>query len=441
MNQQGFMKENPHVRVVGDTVIASGPGRRHRAFPTAVRLPDGDILVGYREGSDHHLTLDGVFCLKRSTDNGETWSCAVTHTAVPGWDVCANIGQYPDGVMPPDEPFLHVLIRRYSWNVHPSEGQNLREAISFWSMSEDFGKNWRPQVPLYENTAAEVETDRGPMRFWGLTPHSYSSTLHRLPDGRVMGLFAGRTNLTPYRSEKGSKPSDYALAGFSDDNMRTWTYRVIADCEDGIGLTEAESVRLSNGRFVAIYGNNLGSDFFFFETHSDDEGESWSAKRRLGFRGDCPSMIQLSSGAILAVIRHYYPERTQCGVGFLVSTDGGESWGTIGDLDLTSSGDQGYPDLVKLADGRILCVYYTAPESQPISKELEEELLAAEPCHTLYADNPGVRPRAFGELQSEIRGVFLEEVSSPVRSHPVKELGRAATRSGHRGEPIEKPEL
>ena len=38
---------NPYVQAVDEVVIAQGPPRRHRALPTGVGLPNGDLLVGY----------------------------------------------------------------------------------------------------------------------------------------------------------------------------------------------------------------------------------------------------------------------------------------------------------------------------------------------------------------------------------------------------------
>ncbi len=191
------------------------------------------------------------------------------------------------------------------------------------------------------------------------------------------------------------------------DNLRTWTYQVIADSSEGIGFSEADLVRLDSGRFVAIYGNNAGSPWFF-ETHSDDEGQSWSAMCQLSFRGDSPSMIRLTGNRILAAIRHM-PEAGKLGIGLVASPDGGQSWQNLGNAVDQSMWDMAYPDLVRLADGRILCVYYTASEEQPIAEKLAEELAAREPMATILEGS--IRPAAFGEIQSEIRALILEEIS------------------------------
>lgn len=129
------VNDNPYIRAVDDVVVCDSPGRRHRAFPTAVRLPNDDVVVGYRVGSDHHMTLDGAFYITRSEDTGRTWSTPIVHTAIPGWDVCANIAQYPDGIMPGDEPLLHALLRQYRWVPEPGPEEGYRKAISFWSLS------------------------------------------------------------------------------------------------------------------------------------------------------------------------------------------------------------------------------------------------------------------------------------------------------------------
>ena len=136
-------------------------GGPNRAFPTGVRLPNGDVLVGYRDGSDHHMTHDGAFYITRSSDNGKHWTPPKVLAAYPGWDVCAVMGQYPDGVMPDDEPFLWARLMMYRWLPHPDEDQDYRTYQTFWTTSADFGHNWDEPFPLYVGLTATVKTDRG----------------------------------------------------------------------------------------------------------------------------------------------------------------------------------------------------------------------------------------------------------------------------------------
>jgi hypothetical protein len=322
--------------------------------------------------------------------------------------------------MPADETTLHAILRKYRWRSDMPADQTWRENPTYLTTSRDYGRTWATSTRIFD-TIAEVKTDRGLMELWGLSPHSYNSSLHRLAGGRIMGLFVGRPNLLAYNSHRGrmgkgteEMASDVPLAGFSRDGMQSWTFRVIADKSQGnIGFSESDSVVLPSGRIVAIYGNNSGSPWFF-ETHSDDAGQSWSPMRQLNFRGDSPSMIRLSNGALLAAIRSL-PEGGAAGIGLVLSADEGATWELLGNIHDQKNWDMAYPDLIRLADGRILCVYYTGNERQAIPDKMREEFVAVQPMRTQRENNPRIgkdyRPAAFGEIQSEIRGIFLEERS------------------------------
>jgi hypothetical protein len=408
------LKANAYIRIVENVVICDGPGRRHRAFPTGARLPNGDVLVGYRVARDHWMTADDAFYTSRSPDNGKTWGAPVAVAALPGWGVNGVIGQYPNGVMPPEEKELRAALQLYRWEENMPLDKTWRENPAYWIFSKDYGDTWG-KLQLVHDTIAEVKTDRGRKKFWGLWLHSNESTIHRLADGRLMGMFVGRADLAVYNPNSTHKGgSDTPMAGFSNDNGMTWTFRTVADPEGEIGFSESDSVRLPNGRFVAIYGNNAGSPWFF-ETHSDNEGQTWSPMRQLNFRGDSPSMIRLSSGALIAAIRSI-PEDGKGGIGLVASANEGQTWELLGNLHDQANWDMGYPDLIKLADGRILCVYYTGNERLPIPKELEDELTAKEPIRSIFEG--GIRPAAFEEIQSEIRAAILEEPGQGVEDLP-----------------------
>lgn len=49
------------------------PSAAHSAFPGAARLPDGRLLVMWRQGTDH-MSLDGDLWGSYSSDNGQTWT-------------------------------------------------------------------------------------------------------------------------------------------------------------------------------------------------------------------------------------------------------------------------------------------------------------------------------------------------------------------------------
>jgi len=50
------------------------------------------------------------------------------------------------------------------------------------------------------------------------------------------------------------------------------------------------------------------------------------------------------------------------GLACAVSEDLGETWQPLGALDAGANRDCAYPSVVRLADGRLFCAYYAAPE-------------------------------------------------------------------------------
>ncbi len=409
------LTQNDFIAIEDETIIASAPPRRHRAFPTGVRLPDGDILVGFRIGSDHHMTHDGAFYLARSSDNGRHWTPPKVLAAYPGWDVCAVLGQYPDGVLPEQEPFLWARLMMYRWIANPTKDEDYRTYQTLWTLSYDYGHNWELPFPLYTQGFNRVDTDRGAFVLGGLNPHSYSTTLIRLSDNTTLGMFTGNKELMKYRKAAELRNSgqtlhaltEMPLAGFSKDNLKSWRYVVVADPDEyNVGFSESDIVQLASGRIVAVYGNNQRSRWFW-RTYSDDEGRTWAKMKQLTFRGDSPSMVALADGTLLVAFRNA-PETGPMGIGVAVSTDHGESWRHLGNLRDQGGWDMGYPDLVKMADGNFLCVYYTAAEDKYIPGSLSEKLAQQEPMRAMRLQ---MRPRLYEELNGEIRAFILRDLT------------------------------
>jgi hypothetical protein len=55
-----------------------GEDANHSAFPSAVTLLDGTIMVVWRQGTDHAATRDGIIRKSYTTDQGRTWSGTAT---------------------------------------------------------------------------------------------------------------------------------------------------------------------------------------------------------------------------------------------------------------------------------------------------------------------------------------------------------------------------
>ena len=59
--------------------------------------------------------------------------------AYPGWDVCAALGQYEDGVLPSSETYLWARLMMYRWVADPQESEDYRTYQTLWMVSRDSG--------------------------------------------------------------------------------------------------------------------------------------------------------------------------------------------------------------------------------------------------------------------------------------------------------------
>ena len=319
--------------------IASGEPR-HRAFPGAVRLSSGEILVFYREGSDHWRTVDGVVKMVRSQDEGKSWTAPEIVFAEPGWGCGAHHGptQLSDGrvVVP--------LTMVGPYDDLPS-GVDMRGKV-YLINSEDGSNSWSEPLLL------------GPMEGWSW--QNQYGRVQELPDGRVF---------VPGGGQKVGEGPGYTGYFVSHDGGRSFADRVNVNAAHGLS-DELDLARLADGRWIAMVRDDR-PPHDFHRAYSDDEGLTWSTPVRVDVRGHCPSLLVLPSATILFGYRRVDPAVSRSdraaykpgsfGCALSVSTDGGATWEHLSDVYVAPGGiwDCAYPSMVLLEDGRVLCVYYT----------------------------------------------------------------------------------
>jgi hypothetical protein len=341
------------LEVVERVVIAGGPGPRSRALTGVQLLPNGDLLVGYRDGSDHLVTDDGVVMTVRSTDGGRSWQEPRTVVTIPGWD-CAggrSIVQTPGGGL-----LMFVFQARRS---HTPE-------VRVYSIkSSDEGHTWGPNGP-------ELSI------FSGWTEPNTSGRMLVLSDGRWMIPAYGADSTSGISNPTGSASdgsTSYSIVAFSDDHGESWSETSTVARDPAINFHELSVTRIENGKFLAVI-RTQDPPFTSYRSHSDDEGRTWSTPKPLPFAGQTPFLLVLPSGAICCVYRDRHPDRP--GVSASLSNDGGETWMFAGQLYEGTDWNCGYPGLVALPNGELFCAYYS--------------------CY----DNAG---------NSEVHGLFLRETS------------------------------
>ena len=314
------------IDVVRRSTVATGEAR-HRAFNGTIRLTSGEILVFYREGSDHWVTDDGVVKMVRSSDDGESWSDPETVFSVPDMSSGAHHGpaQLSDGRI--------ILPMTLIKEIHKRDFGGHNRSDTLIIRSSDGGRSWTSPTKI------------GPMEGWAWQ-NNYGR-VHVLPDGRVF---------VPGGGQKLGEEPWYSGYFVSHDGGRTFPDRVTV----AHGLAdEIDLAPLGNGRWIAMV-RDLQPPHYLHRSYSEDDGRTWSSPVNSGFIGHCPSFLVLPSGTLL--LGHRQLDRSRpYGCGLSASRDGGETWEHVGDIYTAPNDirDCSYPSMVLLDDGRVFCSYYT----------------------------------------------------------------------------------
>ncbi len=326
------------LEVVDRVVIAGGTEPRSRALTGVQLLPNGDLLVGYRDGSDHLTTDDGAVMTVRSIDGGRTWQEPRPVVAIPGWDCAGGRGmvQTPDGGL-----LMYVFQARRSH--HPEV--HVRPI-----RSSDNGHTWGPMGP-------ELSI------FSGWTEPNTSGQMHVLSNGRWMIPAYGADSVSGISNPTGAASdgsTSYSIVAFSDDEGETWNEMSIVAKDSQENFHELSITRLDNGKYLAVI-RTQDPPFTSYQSYSDDEGKTWTSPEALPFAGQTPFLVELPSGAVMCAYRDRDPDRL--GVSASITRDGGATWEFAAQLYRGTDWNCGYPGLVTLPSGEILCVYYSCYDS------------------------------------------------------------------------------
>jgi len=323
------------IDILDQVVIAGGEPPRSRALTGLQLLPNGELLVGYREGSDHLTTDDGAIMTVRSADGGRTWGEPHSVIAIPGWD-CAggrSIVQTPGGDL-----LMYVFQARRSGRkpeVH------VRPTIS-----TDLGHTWGPFGPDLE-------------LFSGWTEPNTCGHIQMLSNGRWMMPAYGADTIVGVSNPRGPASdgsTSYSIVAFSDDQGRSWGEKAVVARHPSINFHEQAVVILADGRFLAVV-RTQDAPFTSFKLYSGDEGATWSTPEALPFAGQTPFLIEVDGGDILCAYRDRDPDRL--GVSVSITRDDGDTWEFAGQLYEGTDWNCGYPGLVTLPGGDLFCAYYS----------------------------------------------------------------------------------
>ena len=276
--------------------------------------------------------------LKRSTDNGETWS-----------EIQMLVEGVPHAVMDPcsvvdrDTGAIWLVYERYPKGFEAGTAGPGLDGVTNWvTHSTDDGKTWSEPVNI------TATTRKAEWRKMGHGP------------GRGIQTGSGRFVIPTLCVDAEDK--QWSLATYSDDHGKTWrigsrTGPDVNECQvvelaDGSLMVNMRSYREKGCRAVAI---------------SRDDGDTWSALE------DVPELVEPVCQA--SIVRYEMPNGDDRGpllfsnpaspsdranMTVKLSDDEGRTWPTA---KLINSGPSAYSCLTVFQDGTIGCLYERGQES------------------------------------------------------------------------------
>jgi len=279
---------------------------RHNHAPGIVELPDGQLLVSWYRGAGERKADDVEVLGARLAKGAEAWSEPFVLADHPGFPDC-NTCLFLDGST--KLWLFWPIILDNEWG----------SALTNYRTSRDF---LGPGAPIWD----------------------WQGTIWLKPDDfqqRARELAARRLEMMPAehrpRAEGFFAEIDAALGNKLAQRLG-WQPR-------------CKPTQLRGGRIVLP----LYSDTYSFSLMalSDDGGRHWRASQPLiGFGNIQPAVLERGDGCLVAYMRENGPLEK---IRTATSSDGGETWGEVGVLDLPNPGSG--LDAVRLANGHWVMVH------------------------------------------------------------------------------------
>jgi len=355
------------VKVIVDTAIypniKGGDMPKTFAYPQATVLKDNTVVCVYRGGEEKH-TYDGVLYSQWSKDMGHTWSeplvtCDFRHITPPESVLMPGVCRAAD------DSLLAVFT-----NIKPDTDQyifseeGLKQArVLYYARSEDGGLSWAKPRHLDSPTGYQRVAVTGKPLL--------------LPNGEVMipldahPEVGARTTVAAFSSDNGQTIGPFTDLELSGAKKETFCCDARFDIVNDQVLTLLWTFREDTEETIEVH-----------RSVSHDNGRSWSSPHPVGFVGQVTVPLAIGDEKVIAASNFRHPPQ---GIRLWFSEDLGVTWerppiqmwdsqqsrivAEPMEASANTATDEGVwealrdfsfgtPDLVRMADGTILMLYY-----------------------------------------------------------------------------------
>lgn len=327
-------------------------------IPAIITAPNGDLLAfaeGRVKGCNDFGDVDVI--VKRSTDNGLTWS-NLTVVADNGSVQAGNpapVVDYLDSAFPNGRVFLFYNTGDASEHSI-RKGKGLREV--WYITSTDNGQTWSKPTNITQYVHKVNQPDKNPAYNFKEDWRTHACTPgHAIQLTR--GQYAGRLYI-PSNHSQGTPQARFndnrAQAFYSDDHGKTWQ---LSDPVDLPSSNEAIAVELSDGRVMQNIRQQNGTSRRRIVAISSDGGHSWD---KTYLEAQLPSPVCQASiidfenknGENLILFSNPNSTKRREKMTVRASFDDGQTWLTSREI---RSGESAYSDLVIQTDKKIGLLY------------------------------------------------------------------------------------
>ncbi|MGI6074523.1 MAG: sialidase family protein [Fermentimonas sp.] len=303
-------------------------------IPAIVKTKDNTLLA-FAEGRVRNCKDEGDInlVLRRSTDNGKTWS-----DLIMVWDDADNTCGNPSPVVDLETGTVHLLM---TWNLGEDRIGDINAGISkdtrrvYYTRSVDDGLTWE--------TPKEITSQvKDPSWGWYATGPVHGIILTKEP-------YKGRIVVPCDYIEVGAGRKGYSHVIYSDDNGVTWKIG-----GKSVGGNESTVAELSDGRLML---NMRNSSPYRTVAYSEDGGETWSPSKQDYALPDPTCQASLLNGFAEGKHTLFFSNAassSRVNMTIKKSIDDGKTWPYFY---VVNEGPSAYSDVVMISDSEIGILY------------------------------------------------------------------------------------